>query len=207
MGRERRGLAREAAGRGLSSLLALEAASVLLWVFAAAGRGVSRAERTDGGRDEAARGNSVFSTARWMRPGGRSCASRGSYTLSNYRSSPASDESGARRELVRLIASTGRCQRSLVRTSSFRLASTCNPAMGLSIDAQAAYTTGLAPGHRLFLLVCVQGPLEQFRLPELHSVAQLYSIPLSWPAPPDSTVRPVSLPLLRPRPPPPRPPR
>ncbi|TNY17135.1 hypothetical protein DMC30DRAFT_420071 [Rhodotorula diobovata] len=50
-----------------------------------------------------------------------------------------------------------------------------------------AYTQGLAPGHRIFLLVCVQGPLEGFRLPELHSVAKLYNLPLSWPAPPDSS--------------------
>ncbi|GAA5889952.1 hypothetical protein JCM8208_001178 [Rhodotorula glutinis] len=56
-----------------------------------------------------------------------------------------------------------------------------------TVGDPAAYTAGLAPGHRLFLLVCVQGPLEGFRLPELHSVAQLYSIPISWPSPPDST--------------------
>ena len=55
---------------------------------------------------------------------GRGYSSRRSYTCSICRSSPASDESGARRELVRLIASTGRCQLSLFCTSSFRRAST-----------------------------------------------------------------------------------
>ncbi|GAA6052254.1 hypothetical protein JCM3770_007402 [Rhodotorula araucariae] len=51
----------------------------------------------------------------------------------------------------------------------------------------AAYTAGLAPGHKTFLLYCVQGPLEGFRLAEIHSVAKLFRIPLSWPAKPDST--------------------
>ncbi|BGP38977.1 hypothetical protein JCM10449v2_002915 [Rhodotorula kratochvilovae] len=50
-----------------------------------------------------------------------------------------------------------------------------------------AYTAGLAPDHKAFLLFCVQGPLEGFRLAEIRSVAKLYRLDLSWPAPPDST--------------------
>lgn len=55
--------------------------------------------------------------------------------------------------------------------------------------ADARETAGLAPGHKLYIFFSIQGPLEEFRLPEIESVAQLYNIPFSWPAKPDYTVR------------------
>ncbi|GAA5992743.1 hypothetical protein JCM10908_006911 [Rhodotorula pacifica] len=51
---------------------------------------------------------------------------------------------------------------------------------------------GLAAGHRLYILFGVQGPLEEFRLPEIESVARLYNINYSWPVRPDHT-RPYTL--------------
>ncbi|GAA6026152.1 hypothetical protein JCM8202_003712 [Rhodotorula sphaerocarpa] len=56
----------------------------------------------------------------------------------------------------------------------------------------AADCAGLAPGHRLYVLFGVQGPLEQFRVPEIESVARLLDIPYSWPYTPDYT-RPYTL--------------
>ncbi|CDR49595.1 RHTO0S28e01288g1_1 [Rhodotorula toruloides] len=53
--------------------------------------------------------------------------------------------------------------------------------------ADARETAGLAPGHKLYIFFSIQGPLEEFRLPEIESVAQLYNIPFSWPAKPDYT--------------------
>ncbi|TKA57830.1 hypothetical protein B0A53_00979 [Rhodotorula sp. CCFEE 5036] len=46
---------------------------------------------------------------------------------------------------------------------------------------------GLAAGHRLYILFGVQGPLEEFRLPEIESVAKLFNIQYSWPVEPDHT--------------------
>lgn len=60
----------------------------------------------------------------------------------------------------------------------------------------AADCAGLAPGHRLYVLFGVQGPLEQFRVPEIESVARLLDIPYSWPYTPDYTVRRSSPALL-----------
>ncbi|GEM08499.1 RNA methylase [Rhodotorula toruloides] len=48
-------------------------------------------------------------------------------------------------------------------------------------------TAGLASGHKLYILFSIQGPLEEFRLPEIESVAQLYNITFSWPVKPDYT--------------------
>ena len=50
---------------------------------------------------------------------------------------------------------------------------------------------GLAAGHRLYILFGVQGPLEEFRLPEIESVAKLFQIDYSWPVKPDHTVSPT----------------
>lgn len=47
---------------------------------------------------------------------------------------------------------------------------------------------GLAAGHRLYILFGVEGPLEEFRLPEIESVAKLFNIQYSWPVEPDHTV-------------------
>ncbi|GAA5868123.1 hypothetical protein JCM8547_003351 [Rhodosporidiobolus lusitaniae] len=47
--------------------------------------------------------------------------------------------------------------------------------------------TGLAPGHRAFIFFSVQGPLEEFRIPEIESIAKLVSVELSWPVAPDHT--------------------
>lgn len=55
---------------------------------------------------------------------------------------------------------------------------------------------GLAADHRPYLLFGVQGPLEQFRLPEIDSVLQLFQIPHSWPTSPDP-LRPYTLIGLR----------
>ncbi|GAA5990901.1 hypothetical protein JCM11641_002876 [Rhodosporidiobolus odoratus] len=42
-------------------------------------------------------------------------------------------------------------------------------------------------GHRLYLLFGVTGPLEEFRQPEIESLAKLLKVDLSWPVPHDST--------------------
>lgn len=47
---------------------------------------------------------------------------------------------------------------------------------------------GLGAGHRPYILFGVQGPLEEFRLPEIESVAKLFKIDYSWPVKPDYTV-------------------
>ncbi|GAA5894968.1 hypothetical protein JCM6882_008255 [Rhodosporidiobolus microsporus] len=46
---------------------------------------------------------------------------------------------------------------------------------------------GLAPGHKPFLLFAVQGPLEEFRIPEVESVCKLLNVEYSWPVTPDYT--------------------
>ncbi|GAA6029717.1 hypothetical protein JCM8097_001017 [Rhodosporidiobolus ruineniae] len=51
----------------------------------------------------------------------------------------------------------------------------------------ASEMTGLVPGHRLFLLFAVQGPLEDFRNAEIESICSLLNIDFSWPTPPDSS--------------------
>lgn len=53
---------------------------------------------------------------------------------------------------------------------------------------EAERQIGLAPGHHLYILFGVQGPLEEFRLPEIESVAKLFNIDYSWPVEPDHTV-------------------
>lgn len=63
--------------------------------------------------------------------------------------------------------------------------------------ADARETAEWAPGHRLYILFSIQGPLEEFRLPEIESVAQLLNIPFSWPVKPDYTVRPYSFSVPR----------
>ncbi|GAA5821891.1 hypothetical protein JCM11251_004765 [Rhodosporidiobolus azoricus] len=56
--------------------------------------------------------------------------------------------------------------------------------------------TGFHPGHKLYLLFAVQGPLEEFRIPEVESVCKLLNVEYSWPVTPDYT-RPYVLVGLR----------
>ncbi|GJN89847.1 hypothetical protein Rhopal_002836-T1 [Rhodotorula paludigena] len=53
--------------------------------------------------------------------------------------------------------------------------------------SEEAFTAGLKPGHTAYILFCVQGPLEEFRIPEILSIIQLFALDVSWPVPPDHT--------------------
>lgn len=55
--------------------------------------------------------------------------------------------------------------------------------------SEEAFTAGLKRGHTAYILFCVQGPLEEFRIPEILSIIQLFALDVSWPVPPDHTVR------------------